>query len=48
MELPLSSSAKLVGDIKYVFLDYDFTNFPGSNGVNSNFYVLTIGLLFNL
>ncbi len=48
VELPLGSSAKLVGDVKYVFLDYDFTNFPGSNGVNSNFYVLTIGLLFNL
>jgi hypothetical protein len=40
--------AKLVGDIRYVFLDYDFDNFPGSNGVKSNFYVVTAGLLFNL
>jgi len=47
-ELPVGSSAKFVADIKYVFLDYDFTNFPGSGGVNSNFYVLTVGLLFNL
>jgi hypothetical protein len=48
LELPVGSSAKLVGDVKYVFLNYDFTNFPGSNGVNSNFYVLTVGLLFTL
>ncbi len=48
LELPMSSSVKLVGDIKYVFLNYNFTNFPGSNGVNSNFYVMTVGLLFNL
>jgi hypothetical protein len=48
VELPLGSTAKLVGDIKYVFLNYDFTSLPGSNGVNSNFYVITAGLLFSL
>jgi hypothetical protein len=48
LELPLGSAAKLVGDIRYVFLDYKFKDFPGSNGVSSNFYVMTVGLLFNL
>lgn len=48
VELPLGSVAKLVGDIRYVFLNYDFKNFPGSNGVDSNFYVISASLLFGL
>ena len=47
-ELPLGTSAKLVGDIRYVFLDYDFQTIPGTHGVNSDFYVISAGLLFNL
>lgn len=46
VELPLGSVAKLVGDIRYVFLNYDFKNVPST--VNSNFYVITAGLLFGL
>jgi hypothetical protein len=48
LELPLGTSAKLVGDLKYVFLDYKFKDFPGSNGVSSNFVVMTVGLLLHL
>jgi opacity protein-like surface antigen len=48
VELPLGSVGKLVGDIRYVFLDYKFKDFPGSNGVNSNFYIISAGLLFGL
>ncbi len=48
VELPVGSVVRLVGDIRYVFLNYDFKNLPGSNGINSNFYVATAGLLFNL
>ena len=48
LELPLGTVGKLVGDIRYVFLNYNFKTFPGSNGVNSNFYVITVGLLFGL
>ncbi len=48
LELPVGSAVKIVGDIRYVFLDYKFKNFPGSDGVRSNFYVMTAGLLFNL
>lgn len=48
VELPLGINAKIIADLRYVFLDYDFTNFPGSGGVNSNFYVMTIGILFGI
>lgn len=48
MELPISSGMRLIGDLKYVFLNYNFTKFPGSNDVNSNFYVMTAGVLFSL
>ncbi|HTK81894.1 MAG TPA: outer membrane beta-barrel protein [Bacteroidota bacterium] len=47
-ELPLGTSARLVGDIRWVFLDYDFQTVPGQNGLNSDFYVVSAGLLFNL
>lgn len=47
-DLPLGTSARLIGDIRYVFLDYNFTTIPGADGLNSNFYVITAGLLFNL
>ena len=48
VELPLGTSVMLVGDIRYVFLDYDFTSVPGAEGVNSDFYMIAAGLLFNL
>lgn len=49
VELPVGSSIKLTGDIRYVFLDYKFKEVPGhGNPKNSDFYVITAGLLFNL
>jgi opacity protein-like surface antigen len=48
VELPLGSSVKLAGDIRYVFLDYDFKEIPGSPDLSSNFYVITAGFLFRL
>lgn len=48
VELPLGSVGKLVGDIRYVFLNYDFKQVPGTGDVKSNFYVIGIGLLFGL
>jgi hypothetical protein len=47
-ELPLGTAARIVGDIRWVFLDYDFQTVPGQSGLNSNFYVASAGLLFNL
>ena len=48
IELPLGSTAKLVGDLRYVFLDYNFDAVPGSNEIDDDFYMATAGLLFNL
>jgi hypothetical protein len=48
LELPLDAATKLVGDIRYVFLNYNFKSFPGSNGMNSDFYVVSASLLFCL
>ncbi|MFH1279753.1 MAG: outer membrane beta-barrel protein [Candidatus Eisenbacteria bacterium] len=45
VELPLGQSALIVADIRYVFLDYEFEEFPGSGDTDANFYVITIGLL---
>jgi len=47
-ELPVGNIAKLTGDVRYVFLDYDFTQVPGAEGLNSDFYVITVGFLFGL
>jgi hypothetical protein len=47
LEIPLGYTAKLVGDLRYVFIDYDFAAVPGSGEVNSDFYMATAGLLFN-
>jgi len=48
VELPVGARVKLTADIRYVFLDYDFENVPGSADMSSNFYVVTAGLLFGL
>lgn len=48
VELPAGPKFKLTGDIRYVFLNYNFKKIPGSNDLKSNFYVLTAGLLYAL
>ena len=48
VELPAGSNIKITGDIRYVFLNYDFKELPGSSGLKSNFAVITVGLLFGL
>lgn len=48
VELPVGSNFKLTGDIRYVFLNYDFKDIPGIGVLNSNFYVITVGFLFDL
>jgi hypothetical protein len=48
VEFLVGSNFKLTGDIRYVFLNYNFKEFPGSSDMNSNFYVLTVGFLYSL
>lgn len=45
IELPVGGS-KLFGDIRYVFIDYDFGNVPSTG--DSNFYIISAGFLFGL
>ena len=47
VELPVSSSVDLTGDIRYVFMDYNFDDVPFDD-VDSNFYVISAGVLFGL
>ncbi len=48
VELPLGTRVKLTADIRYVFLNYDFKEIPGSGDLKSNFYIINAGLLFSL
>ncbi|MDR3625758.1 MAG: outer membrane beta-barrel protein [Ignavibacteriaceae bacterium] len=53
LEIPLGMSmsnpgAILTADIRYVFLNYDFQQFPGTQGLKNDFVYMTVGLLFNL
>jgi len=48
IELPVESNFIVTGDLRYVFLDYNFKEFPGSDKLKSNFYVISIGLLYSL
>ncbi len=47
-ELPVGPNMLLTGDIRYVFLNYHFQQVPGTSGLKSNFYVISLGLLFGL
>ena len=48
VELPVGSNTKLTGDIRYVFLNYDFKEVPGLGDLKSDFFVVTVGFLFGL
>jgi opacity protein-like surface antigen len=48
LELPVAEKSKLAADIRYVFLDYDFQEIPGSRDLDSDFYVVSVGLLLGL
>ncbi len=48
IELPVGPTLKLSGDIRYVFLDYEFEEFPGSEDLDSDFYVISIALFFGI
>jgi opacity protein-like surface antigen len=48
LELPVGTNLKLTGDIRYVFLNYKFQTIPGVGEPKSDFFVVTVGLLFDL
>jgi len=46
LEVPLGERIRLAGDLRYVFIDYDFEGVPGiDEDIDSNFYMATAGLL---
>ena len=49
LEVPLGEAAWLTGDVRYVFLNYDFGQLAtaaSTGSLSSKFYVITVGLLF--
>jgi len=46
LELPLGTGARLAGDIRYVFLDYEFEELEGKKAGDSDFFVITATLFF--
>jgi hypothetical protein len=48
LELPLGRKSALAVDIRYVFLNYDFSEVPGSEELDSDFYAVTITIIFGL
>jgi opacity protein-like surface antigen len=48
VDIPIGDKSSIIADIRYVFLNYNFEDFPGSNDLNSNFFVITAGFLFGL
>ena len=48
VELPVGNNIKLTGDIRYVFIDYDFDQTPTSDEIDNDFFVIDVGLLFGL
>lgn len=47
-EMSVAPNILFTGDIRYVFLDYDFNDMPGSDDLKSDFFVITAGILFVL
>lgn len=47
VELPVGGKSRLTGDIRYVFLNYNFDDIPFQE-VDSNFYVIAVGFFFGL
>ena len=48
VELPIGSNSKFTADLRYVFIDYDFSSIPGIGEKNSDFYLFSVGFLFGL
>lgn len=51
LEVPASQTVNITGDIRYVFLNYDFGQLAqaaGSGDLISNFFVITVGVSFRI
>lgn len=48
LELPIGASSLITADVRYVFIDYEFNSIPGFGPKNSDFVLVTFGMLFRL
>ena len=48
VEIPASPKVRLTGDIRYVFIDYDFGAVPGVGESDSDFFLIQAGILFEI
>ena len=51
LEIPASQTINIIGDIRYIFLNYDFgdlTRAANSGDLISNFFVITLGASFRI
>lgn len=49
LEIPLGKSGSMITtDFRYVFLNYDFEEVPGTGDTKANYFVITAGLLFGI
>jgi hypothetical protein len=48
LEIPLGSAATLTGDVRWVYLDTTFEELPESVQRDTDFYVMSVGILFGL
>lgn len=48
VELPIGIVTTLAADIRYTFIDYDFSELPGSEDLDSDFFTITVSILFGL
>lgn len=48
LEIPLGEAASLTGDVRWVYLDTTFEELPETANRETDFYVMSVGLLFGL
>lgn len=46
VDIPLSEAAFLTTDFRYTFIDYEFQEVPGTDEINSDFFIVKAGLMF--
>jgi opacity protein-like surface antigen len=46
VDFPLSDAAILTTDFRYTFIDYEFQEVPGTDEINSDYFIIKAGLMF--
>lgn len=48
VDFPLSEAAVLTTDFRYTFIDYEFQEVPGTDEINSDYFIIKAGIMFIL